>query len=94
MDVKQFLEIDNEHCVMVEFVNESGKLAVGYRNWLRPTYTDDELRKMQDEKKIIQIAWPKADVKSARDMRTVLKNLPKNSWKTNCPIKVHRFGGK
>lgn len=27
------LEVDNANCVLVEFVNEYNKLAVGYRIW-------------------------------------------------------------
>lgn len=28
-------EVDNERCVIVEFVNEDNKFSVDYRNWLK-----------------------------------------------------------
>lgn len=42
----------------------------------------------------MEIVWPKADVKTAKEMKKDLKKLGMGDWHMNCPVKIHRFGGK
>lgn len=89
------LAISNDKCIFVEFVNESSKLNVGFRNWLKVDFTDLELDEIIKNQTVVEIAWPKADIRSASNMKRVLKGLPmEGGWKQSCPVKIHRFGGK
>jgi len=45
--------MDNNKCILVEFINENNSLAVGYRTWLlndNYKYNDDEIQKIIDDK--------------------------------------------
>lgn len=89
------LEVDNANCVLVEFVNEYNKLAVGYRIWFVEKdliENDDHLDEVIKDEITIQILWPNCDVKSASTMKKIIKNFNKDDWSTHA-VKVHSYGG-
>jgi len=89
------LELDNANCILVEFVNEHNKLAVGYRIWFvdkNLIENDDHLDEVISDEITTQILWPNCDVKSASLMKKVIKNLNKDDW-TEHAVKVHSYGG-
>ncbi|XP_071632834.1 uncharacterized protein [Temnothorax longispinosus] len=88
------LEVDNANCVLVEFVNENNKLAVGYRIWFDDKdfiENDDNLDKVIRNEITTQILWPNCDVKSASAMKKIVKNLKDDDW-TKHAVKVHSYG--
>jgi len=88
-------ELDNANCILIEFVNEHNKLAVGYRIWLvdkNLIENDDHLNEVISDEITTQILWPNCDVKSASSMKKVIKNLNKDDW-TEHAVKVHSYGG-
>ena len=89
------LNVSNDNFIVVKFVNEDDKFSVGFRNWLKKNYSDEDLENLIASEEVIICMWPKADIKCAREMKTALKKLPKiNGWKLNCPVQVLCFGGQ
>lgn len=89
------LEVDNANCVLVEFVNEHNKVAIGYRIWFVDKdliENDNNLDEIIRDENTTQILWPNCDVKSASAMKKIIKNLNKDDW-TKHAVKVHSYGG-
>jgi len=87
--------MDNNKCILVEFINESNSLAVGYRTWLlndNYKYNDDEIQRIIDDKIEVSITWPNCDIKSAITMRKIVQNLSVHDWTTHA-VRVYGYGG-
>jgi len=84
--------MNNDNCILVEFVNEENSVAVGYTDWLE--IKDDVcLQNIIDKKSIIKIKWPLCEIKSALPMKKIIKGLRKKDWILTA-VKIHAFGGK
>lgn len=91
----QLQNVDNNKCLLVEFVNEDNKISVGYQNWLKKQLSDDELEKIIESGEPVEYMWPKADIKPAAAMKKVVSKLNRKiDWTMNCAIKIYRYGGK
>ncbi|OXU31990.1 hypothetical protein TSAR_013758 [Trichomalopsis sarcophagae] len=73
MDEKERrLHVDNNDCMLLEFVNDSNSLAVGYLNWLK----EDDLLEIQNlikQKKEVEVMWPDCTIKTAVYMKAMLQ---------------------
>lgn len=85
------LLVDNKSCVLVEFLNEEEALAIGYTCWLNET--EEELNNIIENKKVVQIVWPKCNIHPARKMRNILKGLTDEHWEVHA-VKILGFGSE
>ncbi|KAM0727901.1 hypothetical protein ACS0PU_005370 [Formica fusca] len=83
--------MNNNRCILVEFVNEENSVAVGYRNWLETKFDDVSLQNVIDKETIVQIQWPLCEIKSALPMKKIIKRLQEKDW-ISAAIKIHAFG--
>ena len=61
--------MDDSQCLLLDFINEDNKVAVGFRNWIVPAITDDDdLQHTIEEGQIITIKWPDCNVEPAVKM--------------------------
>ena len=67
--------MNNDHCILVEFVNEENSVAVGYRDWLETKFDDVSLQNIIDKEIVVRIKWPLCDLKSALSMKKIIKGL-------------------
>lgn len=85
--------MNNDECLLVEFVNENNSIAVGFREWLTVRCDDDEiLQDLVDKGNPVEISWPSCEIKSAMKMKKIIKTLTEKDW-TASVIKVLAFGG-
>ncbi|CAL1682469.1 unnamed protein product [Lasius platythorax] len=72
--------MDNNKCLLLEFVNEDKKIAVGYQDWLQDKISGEEeyLRTIK-KKSEVKIKWPNCDITSASIMK---KRVRTCEWKT------------
>lgn len=84
--------MNNDNCILVEFVNEENSVAVGYTDWLE-IKDDVWLQNIIDKKSIVIIKWPLCKIKSAMPMKKIIKGLRKKDW-ISTAVKIHAFGGK
>lgn len=47
--------MNNDYCILVEFVNEENSVAVGYRDWLETKFDDVCLQNAIGKEIIVQI---------------------------------------
>lgn len=83
----------DSECVLVEFINEDYKVAVGYWSWLQnETLRNKEtLQKVIDEKEEVAINWPvNCEIAPALKMQRKVRNC---SWKSHV-VHILSFGGK
>lgn len=84
--------MNNNNCLLVEFVNENNSIAVGFREWLTIKCDDEMLQELVNKGKSVQISWPSCEIKSATKMKKIIKTLTEKDWTTTV-IKVLAFGG-
>ncbi|KYN23244.1 hypothetical protein ALC57_04340 [Trachymyrmex cornetzi] len=87
--------MENDKCILVEFINESNLLAAEYRTWLlNDDYRndDDEIQKIMDNKMEVAIKWPNCDIKSAIAMRKIIQTLYVDDW-TVYAVRIYGYGG-
>lgn len=84
---------DNE-CILIEFINEDYKVAVGYLSWLQDEtlrMNKEALQKVIDEKEEVAINWPvNCEIAPASKMHKKIRNC---SWKSHV-VHILSFGGK
>lgn len=85
--------MNNDHCILVEFVNEENSIAVGYRDWLETKFDNVSLQNIIDKEIVVRIKWPLCDIKSALFMKKIIKGLEEKDW-ILAAVKIHAFGGK
>ena len=70
---KQTRDINNDNCVIVEFVTESNSIQLGFQAWL----ADEDVKMLEELKqneKIIKVNWPKnLETEEARVMKKKIK---------------------
>lgn len=82
--------MDNNKCLLLEFVNEDKKISVGYQDWLRNKISGEEEYLNIMEKEIeVEIKWPNCDIAPASVMK---KRMRTCEWKT-VVAKILSFGG-
>ena len=74
--------MNNDDCLLVEFVNENHSLAVGYKQWLKIKYDDKILQKLVNNRNSVEILWPSCEIKSAIKMRKIVKTLTEKDYTT------------
>ena len=79
--------MDDEKCILVEFVNESNKVAVGFIEWCN--LADEEIQQHIKDEDVVQINWPNCDVGPAVSMK---KKMKKCSFKVQA-VKIRAQGG-
>lgn len=52
---ENFINVNNDLCVLVEFFNESRACQVGYRSWFKKSLSDQDLDKIISNKEPIEI---------------------------------------
>ncbi|XP_036147527.1 uncharacterized protein LOC118647214 isoform X2 [Monomorium pharaonis] len=71
--------MDNNKCLLLEFVNEDKKIAVGYEDWLQNKINDEEkYLNIFKNKNEIEIKWPDCDIAPASIMK---KRVRTCDWK-------------
>lgn len=81
--------VNNSECMLLEFINESDSLAVGFLNWMK----DDDIEQVQNlihEKKEVEVMWPDCPIKTALYMKNL---LPKANFMTHV-ARILDVGGK
>lgn len=81
--------MDNNKCLLLEFINEDKKIAVGYQDWLQNKISGEEYLKIIEKKIEIEIKWPNCDIAPASVMKKRMKTC---KWKT-VVAKILSFGG-
>lgn len=69
--------MDDRECVLLDFINEENKIAVGFREWFYDDEfkADDECQKLVDSGREIVIRWPKnRDVTPVATMKKTVRN--------------------
>lgn len=67
--------MNNDDCLLVEFVNENNSIAVGFREWLTIKYNDEMLQELVNKGNSVQISWPSCEIKSAMKMKKIVTTL-------------------
>ena len=72
-DVKRLLQVKNEHCILVAFVNEKDNkdqnlIDTGYSCWLQAEDQKNIKNVIKNEKQVA-IQWPKCEIKCAKSMK-------------------------
>ncbi|XP_043270754.1 uncharacterized protein [Venturia canescens] len=81
--------MDDNRCVVIEFVNEENEIGVGYRDWLLPKQlTDAELQEKIDCEEEIKTIWPNCEIGPSNKMK---KRLLGCEWEEYV-VKVMAFG--
>lgn len=84
------MEMDNNKCLLLEFVNEDEKIAVGYQEWLQDKITGkEEYLDIIKKKSEVKVKWPNCDIAPASIMK---KRVRICEWKT-VVAKILSFGG-
>lgn len=83
-------KVDNKQCLLVEFLNEGGSLACGYKNWMKEK-DQENIEEIIKNKTLVKIKWPdNVDVDQASIMNKLLKTV---KW-SEYPVKIIFYGGK
>ncbi|OXU16217.1 hypothetical protein TSAR_003812 [Trichomalopsis sarcophagae] len=86
------LLVKNKECILVEFCNESNKLAVGYTCWLsRKMKSKRRLEDLVRTKEIIEISWPECNITTEKSMIKTMAKLSNDQWKPYA-VKILGFG--
>ena len=72
--------MNNEKCLLVEFANEDNSIAVGFQDWLVKDKNEDNLKTIVKNKTLVEILWPSCEVKSAQQMKKMVKSLTKAAF--------------
>lgn len=89
-DEKKF-NVDNEKCVLVEFINEKS-VSVAFQVWLLDNCENEDnfLSNIIKNEKIVKILWPNVDICTAAYMG---RRLKKAEWSEHA-VKILAEGGK
>ncbi|XP_029157940.1 uncharacterized protein LOC114944929 isoform X2 [Nylanderia fulva] len=72
--------MDNNKCLLLEFVNEDKKIAVGYQDWLQDKISGEKkYLDIIEKKSEVKIKWPNCDIAPALIMKKRVKTC---EWKT------------
>lgn len=83
------MELDNEKCLLLEFVNEDKKISVGFQSWLEDrNIGDKELSNIIKNKIEVKIKWPNCDIAPA----IIKKRIKTCTFKT-VVARILSFGG-
>ena len=81
--------MDDSKCLVCEFKNEEGKVAVGYQEWLDASFTTTELDAIIEKEIEVKTKWPICDIGPQNVMKKRLTEACK--WET-CVIRIHGYG--
>lgn len=82
--------MDNNKCLLLEFVNENGKISVGYQDWLQDKISgEEEYLNIIKQSSEVKIKWPNCDIAPVSIMK---KRVRTCEWKT-VVTKILSFGG-
>lgn len=89
------LNVDDNNCLLVEFLNDNNSLSLAFRCWLK----DEELRENDKmlksaiiNKKETILCWPSVKLNPAKKMKKQLGKMP--SWANDEAVRVLNIGGK
>ena len=82
--------MDDSCCVLVELINEGNTVAVGFRSWISPELSDDELQDVITKQEIVVINWPDCNLEPAIKM---LKRQNFYNWQKTV-VKILSAGSK
>lgn len=91
----QRLNIDNDNCIIVEFVNENNSLCMAYKSWLVDKKLRENVNKIKSciEKRSEKlISWPTIDVSPAEKMKKQLAKM--KSWDADQVVRILAYGCK
>lgn len=82
--------MDNNKCLLLEFINEDKKIVVGYQDWLQDKISGkEEYLNIIKKKSEVKIKWPNCDIAPASIMK---KRVRTREWNT-VVAKILSFGG-
>jgi len=89
-DLLQLLDMDDAKCILVEFSNENGNVAVGYFNWLMIS-NESNIQNVINNSEDVIIRWPKKCLidGAVTKMKKRIKNC---KWSMHV-VKIIGFGG-
>ncbi|XP_011698129.1 PREDICTED: uncharacterized protein LOC105456055, partial [Wasmannia auropunctata] len=84
--------MNNDKCLLVEFVNEDNSIAVGFQDWLvKDKDNEENIKTIVKNKTLVEILWPSCEIKSAQQMKKIVKSLTKKDWITSA-VRILAFG--
>lgn len=81
--------VDNNECILLEFVNDSNSVAVGFLSWMKENDVE-QVQMLITEKKEVQVMWPDCPIQSASYMKA---KLPKANFEAHV-ARVLDVGGE
>lgn len=84
--------MNNDKCILVEFANEDNSIAVGFQDWLVKDKDSEDLKTIVKNKTLVEILWPSCEIKSAQQMKKIVKSLTKKDWITSA-VRILAYGG-
>lgn len=81
--------MDDSKCLVCEFKNEGGNVAVGYQEWLDASFNTEDLDGIIEKEIAVKTKWPLCDVGPTNVMKKRLTTDCK--WETSV-IKIHAYG--
>jgi len=58
--------MNNDKCLLIEFVNEDNSIVVGFQDWLIKDKDEENITTILKKKTLIRISWPSYEIKSAQ----------------------------
>ncbi|OXU19185.1 hypothetical protein TSAR_002222 [Trichomalopsis sarcophagae] len=87
------LSVNNKECLLLEFSNEDGALAIAYKCWLTRKLTNADLEQIISEEEMVEITWPKCDITPVtRKFKNTIQGLSEADWAPYV-VKILGFGG-
>ncbi|XP_039314387.1 uncharacterized protein LOC120356874 [Solenopsis invicta] len=83
--------MNNDKCILVEFANEDNSIAVGFQDWLVKDKDSEDLKIIVKNKTLVEILWPSCEIKSAQQMKKIVKSLTKKDWITSA-VRILAYG--
>lgn len=86
-------QVNDDHCMIVEFLSDGNSLSVAYQCWLRDDQLHDiaNLKKAVLNKTITMISWPKSTIHPAKLMQ---KKMKKTEWGKDEAVRILNYGSK
>lgn len=89
-NLQQLLDMNDTKCILVEFSNENGNVAVGYFNWLMNSNENNIQSIIKNSENVI-IHWPKQCLIDGA-VTKMKKRLQTCKWSMHV-VKIIGFGG-
>lgn len=87
--MKKF-EISDNESILIEFINESRQISVGYKKWI---LSDKNMESLIETKEIVEILWPKnQEVVAEKKMKKIFQKNPNLIWSPYA-VKILACGG-